>query len=68
METYKEHITLTPDMNEERLNTLRELFPDWFTQEGHLDINEVKKAVNPDSVFYTYTSYITLRSRAQCQC
>ena len=50
METYKDHITLTPDMNEERLNTLRELFPDWFTQEGHLDINEVKKAVNPDSV------------------
>ncbi|MBE6271725.1 MAG: site-specific DNA-methyltransferase [Prevotella ruminicola] len=50
METYKDHITLTPDMNEERLNTLRELFPDWFTQEGHLDINEVKKAVNLDSV------------------
>ena len=50
METYKDHITLTPDMNEERLNTLRELFPDWFTQEGKLDINEVKKAVNPDSV------------------
>ena len=50
METYKDHITLTPDMNEERLNTLRELFPDWFTQEGHLDINEIKKAVNPDSV------------------
>lgn len=24
METYKDHITLTPDMNEERLNTLRE--------------------------------------------
>ena len=50
METYKDHITLTPDINEERLNILRELFPDWFTQEGHLDINEVKKAVNPDSV------------------
>ena len=50
METYKDHITLTPDMNEERLNTLRELFPDWFTQEGYLDINEIKKAVNPDSV------------------
>jgi len=30
METYKDHITLSPDMNEERLNTLRELFPDWF--------------------------------------
>ena len=50
METYKDHITLTPDMNEERLKTLRELFPDWFTQEGYLDINEVRKAVNPDSV------------------
>lgn len=50
METYKDHITLSPDMNEERLNKLRELFPDWFTQEGYLDINEVKKAVNPNSV------------------
>ncbi len=53
METYKDHITLTPDMNAERLNTLRELFPDWFTQEGYLDVNEVKKAVNPDSVVET---------------
>lgn len=50
METYKDHITLSPDMNEERLNKLRELFPDWFTQEGYLDINEVKKAVNPNGV------------------
>lgn len=50
METYKDHITLSPDLNEERLETLRNLFPDWFTQEGCLDINEVKKAVNPDSV------------------
>lgn len=41
---------MTPDMNEERLNTLRELFPDWFTQEGYLDVNEVRKAANPDSV------------------
>ncbi len=37
-------------MNAERLETLRQLFPDWFTQEGRLDINEVKKAVNPDDV------------------
>ena len=50
METYKEHITMSPDMNAERLETLRQLFPDWFTQEGRLDINEVKKAVNPDDV------------------
>lgn len=35
------------------LNALKhyaKCFPDWFTQEGKLDINEVKKAVNPDSV------------------
>lgn len=50
METFKDHITLSPDINEERLDTLRKLFPDWFTQEGRLDINEVKKAANPDSV------------------
>lgn len=50
METYKDHITMSPDLNAERLDTLRKLFPDWFTQEGHLDVNEVKKAVNPDSV------------------
>lgn len=50
METYREHITLSPDMNSERLDTLRQLFPDWFTQEGRLDINEVKKAVNPEDV------------------
>lgn len=50
METYKDHIIQSPDMNAERLETLRKLFPDWFTQEGRLDINEVKKAVNSDSV------------------
>lgn len=50
METYKDHIIQSPDMNAERLETLRNLFPDWFTQEGQLDINEVKKAVNPNSV------------------
>lgn len=50
METYRDHITLSPDMNAERLETLRQLFPDWFTQEGRLDINEVKKAVNPEDM------------------
>lgn len=50
METYKDHIIQSPDMNAERLETLRKLFPDWFTQEGQLDINEVKKVVNPDNV------------------
>lgn len=41
---------MSPDMNAERLETLRQHFPDWFTQEGRLDINEVKKAVNPNDV------------------
>lgn len=50
METYKDHIIQSPDLNAGRLETLRTMFPDWFTQEGKLDINEVKKAVNPDSV------------------
>lgn len=50
METYKNHIIQSPDINAERLETLRNLFPDWFTQEGRLDINEVKKAVNPDGI------------------
>ncbi len=50
METYKDHIIQSPDINAERLETLRTMFPDWFTQEGKLDINEVKKAVNSDSV------------------
>jgi adenine-specific DNA-methyltransferase len=50
METYKDHITISPDLNAERLDTLKKLFPDWFTQEGYLDVNEVKKAANPNSV------------------
>lgn len=50
METYKDHIIQSPDINAERLETLRTMFPDWFTQEGKLDINEIKKVVNPDGV------------------
>ena len=50
METYRDHIIQSPDLNAERLETLRKMFPDWFTQEGKLDICEVKKVVNPDSV------------------
>lgn len=50
MESYNDHIIQSPDLNSERLTKLRQMFPDWFTQEGQLDINEVKKAVNPDSV------------------
>ena len=50
METYKDHITITPDGNAERLETLHRLFPDWFTQEGKLDINEVKRIADPEGI------------------
>jgi adenine-specific DNA-methyltransferase len=40
----------SPDLNEERLETLKKLFPDLFTNEGELNINELKKVVDPQSV------------------
>ncbi len=40
----------TPDLNEERLETLKKLFPDLFTIEGKLNPDELKKIVNPDLV------------------
>ena len=45
METYKDHIIQSPDINAERLETLRNMFPDWFTQEGKLDIALMKPNV-----------------------
>lgn len=38
------------DWNNERLQTLKQLYPDWFTNEGSLNIDEIKKAVNPELV------------------
>lgn len=40
----------TPDLNKERLETLKKLFPDLFTNEGELNVNELKKVVDPQSV------------------
>ena len=50
METTNDYMPLSNDWNNERLQTLKQMFPDWFTSEGSLNIDEVKKAVNPDSV------------------
>lgn len=50
METVNDYMPLSNDWNNERLHTLKKIFPDWFTNEGSLNIDEVKKAVNPDSV------------------
>jgi len=50
METINDYMPLSNDWNNERLQILKQLFPDWFTSEGNLNIDEVKKAVNPDTV------------------
>jgi adenine-specific DNA-methyltransferase len=44
---------LSNDWNKERLETLKKMFPDLFTNEGKLNINELKKAVDPASVTET---------------
>lgn len=43
-------LMLTPDLNEERLETLKKLFPDLFTIEGKLNPDELKKIIDPDLV------------------
>jgi adenine-specific DNA-methyltransferase len=53
METIKDYMPLSTDWNNERLQILKQQFPDWFTSEGNLNIEEVKKAVHPDSVSET---------------
>jgi len=40
----------TPDLNKERLETLKKLFPDIFTVEGKLNPDELKKIIDPDLV------------------
>jgi adenine-specific DNA-methyltransferase len=49
-ETVKELMPSTPDLNAERLATLKELFPDLFTDEGSLNEDELKKLIDPKSV------------------
>jgi len=41
------------DWNKERLEQLKQLMPDLFTNEGKLNLNELKKVVEPDSVSET---------------
>lgn len=37
----------SPDLNRERLATLKKLFPDLFSNEGRLNLDELKKVVDP---------------------
>ena len=41
---------LSNDWNKERLETLKQMFPDLFTNEGKLNIDELKKMVDPQSM------------------
>lgn len=50
MSELNKKLTRTPDLNEERLETLKKLFPDLFTIEGKLNPDELKKIVDPDLV------------------
>lgn len=53
MENINDYMPLSNDWNKERLETLKNMFPDLFTNEGKLNINEVKKVVDPESVSET---------------
>lgn len=44
---------LSNDWNKERLTKLKNLFPDLFTNEGKLNIEELKKVIDPQSVTET---------------
>ena len=43
----------SPDLNRERLATLKKLFPDLFSNEGRLNLDELKKVVDPALVTET---------------
>ena len=50
MGNINDFMPLSNDWNNERLETLKKLFPDIFTNEGKLNIDELKKVVDPASV------------------
>jgi adenine-specific DNA-methyltransferase len=53
MENINDYMPLGHDWNNERLETLKKMFPDLFTSEGKLSIDELKKVIDPKSVAET---------------
>jgi len=53
MENINDLMPLSKDWNKERFTQLKNLFPDLFTNEGKLNIEELKKVVDPASVSET---------------
>ena len=50
MENINDLMPLSNDWNRERLTKFKTLFPDLFTNEGELNIDELKKVIDPISV------------------
>ena len=48
MPDYNNLLPLTPDLNAERLETLKQLLPDLFTNEGRLNTDELRRLTDPD--------------------
>jgi len=59
----------SPDHNRERLDALKKRFPDLFTNEGRLNVDELKKVVDPALVSeterYDFRWYGKTRSKRQ---
>jgi len=53
MENINDYMPNSHDWNRERLETLKKMFPDLFTSEGNLNINELKKVIDPTNVSET---------------
>lgn len=53
MENINDYMPLSNDWNKERLEKLKELMPDLFTNEGKLNTNEFKKLVDSESISET---------------
>lgn len=53
MEEINDYMPISPDWNKERLQMLKTLFPDLFTNEGKLNVQEIHKLVDPDSISET---------------
>ena len=50
MDELNDLMPISPDLNRERLDTLKQIFPDLFTNEGKLNPDEFKKLVSGDLV------------------
>ena len=48
METIDQHLPLTPDLNRERLDTLKRMMPDLFTAEGKLNPDELRRLADTE--------------------